>query len=132
MRSNVSFTGCVRQQLIQMAFRRTPPFSIHVHVFSACQTPEVMTQHGTISGSLEYVSSLNVEVEHFLGIPFAKPPIGQRRFANPEPYGDFPGGKICYSCLVQYNVCGVTLQDSIVSFSFPKAIIFSWIGFMSQ
>ena len=55
--------------------------------------PEVVTSLGTIKGRI-VASPLgdDLRLEEFMGIPFAKPPVGQRRFANPEPYGSFPGG----------------------------------------
>ena len=55
--------------------------------------PEVVTSLGTIKGRV-LASPLggDLQLEEFVGIPFAKPPIGQRRFANPEPYGSLPGG----------------------------------------
>ena len=52
---------------------------------------DVPTQHGVIRGQV-VSSPFGTEVERFLGIPFAVPPIGSRRFGNPELYGEFPGG----------------------------------------
>ena len=52
---------------------------------------DVPTQHGVIRGQV-VLSPFGTEVEQFLGIPFAVPPIGSRRFGNPELYGEFPGG----------------------------------------
>ena len=54
---------------------------------------DVPTQHGVIRGQV-VLSRFGTEVEQFLGIPFAVPPIGSRRFGNPELYGEFPGGSL--------------------------------------
>ena len=60
---------------------------------SAQEVVDVPTQHGVIRGQV-VSSPLGTEVERFLGIPFAVPPIGSRRFGNPELYGEFPGGSL--------------------------------------
>ena len=64
-----------------------------VPYLSAQEVVDVPTQHGVIRGQV-VLSPFGTEVEQFLGIPFAVPPIGSRRFANPELYGEFPGGDI--------------------------------------
>ncbi|XP_005106121.1 cocaine esterase-like [Aplysia californica] len=43
----------------------------------------VKTQFGEVSGVLSTVNG--TQILQFLGLPFAKPPVGQRRFAAPEP-----------------------------------------------
>ncbi|XP_046290753.1 cocaine esterase isoform X3 [Marmota monax] len=40
---------------------------------------------GQVRGSLVHVKGFNAGVHTFLGIPFAKPPVGPLRFAAPEP-----------------------------------------------
>ena len=62
----------------------------------AQEVVDVATQHGVIRGQV-VSSPFGTEVERFLGIPFAVPPIGSRRFGNPELYGEFQGG-----CLQNY------------------------------
>ncbi|XP_015927912.2 acetylcholinesterase-1 [Parasteatoda tepidariorum] len=47
--------------------------------------PLVETSSGPIVG--KYVKVFDTDVAAFLGIPFAKPPIGEKRFAKPEPIG---------------------------------------------
>ncbi|XP_004625959.1 cocaine esterase-like isoform X8 [Octodon degus] len=42
------------------------------------------TNTGQVRGSLVHVKGTNLEVHTFLGIPFAKPPLGPLRFAPPE------------------------------------------------
>ncbi|XP_051025149.1 acylcarnitine hydrolase-like isoform X5 [Acomys russatus] len=42
------------------------------------------TQTGQVQGSLIHVKDTNIGVHTFLGIPFAKPPVGALRFAPPE------------------------------------------------
>lgn len=51
----------------------------------AAAEPIVEGSLGKISGKLDSV--FNVAIEAFLGIPYAKPPVGELRFALPQPYG---------------------------------------------
>ncbi|XP_075392990.1 cocaine esterase [Tenrec ecaudatus] len=43
------------------------------------------THTGQVQGSLKHVKDSEVGVHTFLGIPFAKPPLGALRFAPPQP-----------------------------------------------
>ena len=45
----------------------------------------ITTQLGTITGKSEN------DIQSFLGIPYAKPPVGERRFRAPEPHGPWSG-----------------------------------------
>ncbi|GAB1293546.1 Pyrethroid hydrolase Ces2e [Apodemus speciosus] len=42
------------------------------------------THTGQVRGSLSHVKDTDITVHTFLGIPFAKPPLGPLRFAPPE------------------------------------------------
>ncbi|KAM5134100.1 cocaine esterase-like [Callospermophilus lateralis] len=48
-------------------------------------SPIRMTHTGQVRGSLVHVKATDVGVHTFLGIPFAKPPVGPLRFVAPEP-----------------------------------------------
>uniref|UniRef100_I3ME46 Carboxylic ester hydrolase n=1 Tax=Ictidomys tridecemlineatus TaxID=43179 RepID=I3ME46_ICTTR len=48
-------------------------------------SPIRTTHTGQVRGSLVHVKGTDAEVHTFLGIPFAKPPVGPLRFAAPEP-----------------------------------------------
>ncbi|KAM5134102.1 pyrethroid hydrolase Ces2e-like [Callospermophilus lateralis] len=48
-------------------------------------SPIRTTHTGQVRGSLIHVKGTDAEVHTFLGIPFAKPPLGPLRFAAPEP-----------------------------------------------
>ena len=57
--------------------------------------PMVEINSGTVYGKL-VKSPQGTDVEQYLGIPFAKPPIGDLRFANPVPLSKFDGGNQRY------------------------------------
>ena len=68
-------------------------FVLLVDVLNMIKSEEtrVNTKLGTVVGEAEFVE-FNGDIKpivRFLGIPYAKPPIGERRFAKPEPYGNF-------------------------------------------
>ncbi|XP_053459635.1 cocaine esterase-like isoform X2 [Nycticebus coucang] len=54
-------------------------------------SPIRTTHMGQVRGSLIHVKGTDVEVHTFLGIPFAKPPVGPLRFAPPEPPESWSG-----------------------------------------
>ena len=44
----------------------------------------------------------NTEVEQFLGIPYALPPVGDRRFEYPMPPENFQNGmKLCFFLILE-------------------------------
>ncbi|XP_033013174.1 fatty acyl-CoA hydrolase precursor, medium chain-like [Lacerta agilis] len=47
--------------------------------------PEVVTKYGPLQGKLASVKGINQPVNVFLGVPFAKPPVGALRFSPPQP-----------------------------------------------
>ena len=56
-------------------------------------SPIRTTHTGQVRGSLIHVKGTDVGVHTFLGIPFAKPPLGPLRFAPPEPPESWSGVK---------------------------------------
>ncbi|XP_034378069.1 pyrethroid hydrolase Ces2e-like isoform X1 [Arvicanthis niloticus] len=59
-------------------------FLLHVHGEDSA-SPIRTTHTGQVQGSLVHLNDTGVGVHTFLGIPFAKPPLGQLRFAPPQP-----------------------------------------------
>nr|XP_048287104.1 liver carboxylesterase-like [Myodes glareolus]XP_048287106.1 liver carboxylesterase-like [Myodes glareolus] len=57
---------------------------LHMHGKDSA-SPIRNTHTGQVRGSLVHVKDSDVGVHTFLGIPFAKPPVGPLRFAPPEP-----------------------------------------------
>ncbi|XP_051831023.1 carboxylesterase 3-like isoform X2 [Antechinus flavipes] len=53
--------------------------------------PEVMTQFGRVRGKQVTVKGTEHRVDVFLGIPFAKPPLGAGRFSPPQPAEPWEG-----------------------------------------
>ncbi|XP_030060311.1 fatty acyl-CoA hydrolase precursor, medium chain isoform X1 [Microcaecilia unicolor] len=47
--------------------------------------PTVVTKYGKVQGKLLSVNGTDRRVEAYLGIPFAKPPVGPLRFSPPQP-----------------------------------------------
>ncbi|XP_004690546.1 PREDICTED: cocaine esterase [Condylura cristata] len=56
-------------------------------------SPIRKTHTGQVRGTLFHVKDTGVRAYNFLGIPFAKPPLGQLRFAPPEPPESWSGVK---------------------------------------
>ncbi|XP_054283348.1 uncharacterized protein LOC129000409 [Macrosteles quadrilineatus] len=51
----------------------------------------VQTKQGSLRGSVKYSSFSDKRYYSFVGIPFAKPPVGTLRFKDPEPFGEWTG-----------------------------------------
>lgn len=61
---------------------------------SACaevQEPVVQTKLGALSGQFVSVKGVESSVKAYLGVPFAKPPVGQLRLAPPQPADGWDG-----------------------------------------
>ena len=58
----------------------------------ASQAPEARLDSGLVRGRLVAAPG-GGQVQQYLGIPFAKPPVGNLRFADPEPYGSYTDGR---------------------------------------
>jgi len=60
-----------------------------------CHTAErisVKTSNGTIRGRIADAPQGGSRVAEYLGIPFAQPPLGELRYADPVPLGTLPSG----------------------------------------
>ena len=51
----------------------------------------VSTRSGRVRGRRSYIPSLGRDVDEFLGIPFAQPPLGELRFRHPLPVRPWRG-----------------------------------------
>ena len=69
--------------------------------------PIVEINSGTVYGKL-VKSPQGTDIEQYLGIPFAKPPIGDLRFSNPVPLSKFDGG----NCPILSSALVVSCKDS--------------------
>ncbi|KAI1235345.1 hypothetical protein IHE44_0002204 [Lamprotornis superbus] len=50
-----------------------------------CEQPEAETKYGRVQGYQFTVDTAETTVNVFLGLPFAKPPVGSLRFSAPQP-----------------------------------------------
>ena len=83
-----------------------------VHLaFSSRDTVQVNTRLGAVRGYRESV--LGKDVQSFLGLPYAKPPVGPKRFQRPESYGawsdEWDGTQLP-------NSCPQSIDDSLDNF----------------
>ncbi|XP_049999630.1 liver carboxylesterase isoform X3 [Alexandromys fortis] len=86
---------------------------LHVHGQDSA-SPVRNTHTGQVRGSLIHVKDGELGVHTFLGIPFAKPPVGPLRFAPPEPPEPWSGVRDATS---EPAMC---LQTDILSSQFSK------------
>lgn len=72
-------------------------FVLLLVALSVDSTRQVRTRVETRNGAIEgrtltvQVQNTNVEVDEFLGIPYAEPPVGDLRFRRPVPAGRWEG-----------------------------------------
>ncbi|CAM9438999.1 unnamed protein product [Bubo scandiacus] len=82
------------------------------------EQPEVVTKYGRVRGYQFKVDAAERSVNVFLGLPFAKPPIGPLRFSEPQPPETWKGVRDATSyppmCL-QDKVQGQVFSDSITN-----------------
>ncbi|XP_042133153.2 acylcarnitine hydrolase-like isoform X1 [Peromyscus maniculatus bairdii] len=77
------------------------------------------THTGQVQGSLVHLEDINMAVHTFLGIPFAKPPVGPLRFAPPEPPEPWSGVRdgTSYPAVCLQNI---TLMNSVTETLFKS------------
>uniref|UniRef100_A0A8C3LZG5 Carboxylic ester hydrolase n=1 Tax=Chrysolophus pictus TaxID=9089 RepID=A0A8C3LZG5_CHRPC len=82
------------------------------------EQPEVVTKYGTARGYQIKVDAAERSVNVFLGLPFAKPPVGPLRFSEPQPPEPWKGVRDATSyppmCL-QDKVTGQFFSDVITN-----------------
>ncbi|XP_058701880.1 fatty acyl-CoA hydrolase precursor, medium chain-like [Poecile atricapillus] len=84
----------------------------------ATEHPEAETKHGRVRGYQFRVDAAERTVNVFLGLPFAKPPVGSLRFAEPQPPEPWEGVRDATSyppmCL-QEKVVGQYVSDMVTN-----------------
>ncbi|PKU35829.1 fatty acyl- hydrolase medium chain isoform x2 [Limosa lapponica baueri] len=82
------------------------------------EQPEVVTKYGTVRGYQFKVDAAERSINVFLGLPFAKPPVGPLRFSEPQPPEPWKGVRNATSyppmCL-QDKVQGQVFSDIITN-----------------
>ncbi|XP_029422322.1 pyrethroid hydrolase Ces2e-like [Nannospalax galili] len=99
-----------------------------LHVHGEGSASLIRTTHtGQVKGSLIHVNGTKVGVHTFLGIPFAKPPLGPLRFASPEPPEPWSGVRdgTSYPAIFHMLVTNYSLSGFGFSISCLKVMV--WI-----
>uniref|UniRef100_A0A8C8U9U7 Carboxylic ester hydrolase n=1 Tax=Peromyscus maniculatus bairdii TaxID=230844 RepID=A0A8C8U9U7_PERMB len=85
------------------------------------------THTGQVQGSLVHLEDINMGVHTFLGIPFAKPPVGPLRFAPPEPPEPWSGVRdgTSYPAMCLQNITIMNSATEILFKSTPPLLSMS-------
>lgn len=99
-----------------------------VTALSVATSPSATVKNGTLVG--KYVREW--EQDHFLGIPFAQPPVGQLRFARPRSIekaydGPLDATKYGYSCY-QYSNPTFNLSEDCLTLNGEISCVFERTG----
>uniref|UniRef100_A0A8C9Q773 Carboxylic ester hydrolase n=1 Tax=Spermophilus dauricus TaxID=99837 RepID=A0A8C9Q773_SPEDA len=84
-------------------------------------SPIRITHTGQVRGSLIHVKGTHAGVHTFLGIPFAKPPVGPLRFAAPEPPDPWSGVRdgTSHPAMCLQDVARNTLVMNLLNLTLP-------------
>jgi hypothetical protein len=91
------------------------PSRPHILPRAPADAPTVNLKNGSYYG----VHNSQFNQDFFLGIPFAQPPIEQRRFANPETLnlswtGALPATNFAFVCCHAFDLCVYVNADTLV------------------
>lgn len=81
----------------------------------------VATENGRVRGIRYFLPSLSKAVDTFLGIPFARPPVGHLRFRHPQPIDRWNG---IYNATKLPNSC-YQLPDVVFGRDFPGSNVWN-------
>ncbi|XP_054864990.1 uncharacterized protein LOC111562986 isoform X2 [Amphiprion ocellaris] len=100
---------------------QTLPEKIQQHDKNIKHTPEVHTKLGSLRGEYVSVKGKETGVHAYLGVPFAKPPIGPSlRLAPPQPVEGWKGVR---DATKQPPMCIQHKQNTLDLFSYTSAIL---------
>ncbi|MGH0115204.1 UNVERIFIED_CONTAM: hypothetical protein FKN15_070724 [Acipenser sinensis] len=90
---------------------------------SAVEDPVVSTAYGSLKGKLSSVKGTDRVGHEYLGIPFAKPPLGSLRFSTPQPPEPWGGIRDATNqpamCIQDIQYTAQLLEDAMLDFSVP-------------
>jgi para-nitrobenzyl esterase len=90
-------------------------FILLVACTSTEKSDKAKLQVKTLNGTLEGILDTNYNVIKYLGIPYAKPPVGELRWKAPQPMANWEGvrdAKVFGNSAVQINVYGDMIYRS--------------------
>ncbi|MGH0152005.1 UNVERIFIED_CONTAM: hypothetical protein FKN15_023425 [Acipenser sinensis] len=89
----------------------------------AVADPVVSTAYGSLKGKLSSVKGTDRVGHEYLGIPFAKPPLGSLRFSTPQPPEPWSGIRDATNqppmCIQDMQYTARLLEDVMLDFSVP-------------
>lgn len=81
-----SLCGFVPCMLDRICINGHPP-----NMFNLLTGPIVQTKHGALKGEFMRAKGKDTVIHSYLGVPFAKPPVGPLRLSAPQPAEQWQG-----------------------------------------